>query len=128
MVVVMTDGRDEDNPGTGPGSVNRLEDVEKYVQETGALVFGIGLGAKVDQGPLQKIADLSGGQAFFPTDVSELAAEFRRVVDDLRRRYVIGYTTSNIQRDGSWRDVVIQVKSQPDAVIKSVGGYFAPSR
>ncbi len=29
VVVVMTDGRDEDNPGTGPGSVSRLEDVDK---------------------------------------------------------------------------------------------------
>lgn len=128
VVVVMTDGRDEDNPGTGPGSINNIEDVTKYVQETGAVVFGIGLGTKVDQAPLQKIADLSGGQAFFPTDVTALPAQYRRVVDDLRRRYIVGYTSSHIQRDGSWRAVTIQVKSHPDAVIKSAGGYFAPSR
>jgi Ca-activated chloride channel family protein len=128
VVVVMTDGRDEDNPGTGPGSVHRLEDVAKEVQESGAIVFGIGLGLKVDQGPLQKFADLSGGRAFFPKDVSELSAEFHRVVDDLRRRYVVGYTSSHIQRDGSWRDVTVQIKSQQDVAIKSAGGYFAPSR
>ena len=128
VVVVMTDGRDENNPGTAPGSVNRLEDVAREVQETGAVVFAIGLGVNVDQGPLQQIADLSGGRAFFPKDVSELSAEFHRVVDDLRRRYVVGYTSSHIQRDGSWREVTIQVKSQEDAAIKSPGGYFAPSR
>jgi Ca-activated chloride channel homolog len=128
VVVVMTDGRDEDNPGTGPGSVNRLPDVEKLVTETGALVFGIGLGTKVDQAPLQRLADLSGGRAFFPADVTELATEYRRVIDDLRRRYVVSYTSTHIQRDGSWRDVTIEMKSRPDAVIKSPGGYFAPPR
>jgi Ca-activated chloride channel family protein len=92
------------------------------------VVFAIGLGVNVDQGPLQQIADLSGGRAFFPKDVSELSAEFHRVVDDLRRRYVVGYTSSHIQRDGSWREVTIQVKSQEDAAIKSPGGYFAQSR
>jgi VWFA-related protein len=128
VVVVMTDGRDENNPGTAPGSLNTLDDVTKQAHETGALIFGIGLGAKVDQKPLQTLADLSGGRAFFPADVSDLPNEYRRVVDDLRRRYVVGYTSSNIQRDGSWRDVTIQVKSRPGAVIRSVGGYYAPAR
>jgi VWFA-related protein len=128
VVVVMTDGRDENNPGTAPGSVNTLEDVAKHLQETGAAVFAIGLGSNVDEGPLRRVAELSRGQAFFPKEVSELPAEFRRVVDDLRRRYVVGYTSSHIQRDGSWRDVTIQVKSQPDAIVKSPGGYFAPAR
>ncbi|HVH29035.1 MAG TPA: VWA domain-containing protein, partial [Vicinamibacterales bacterium] len=117
VVVVMTDGRDENNPGTAPGSVSTLEDVTEQAHEVGALIFGIGLGAKVDQKPLQTLSDLSGGRAFFPADVSELPGEYRRVVDDLRRRYVVGYTSSNIQRDGSWRDVTIQVKSRPEAVI-----------
>jgi Ca-activated chloride channel homolog len=128
VVVVMTDGRDEDNPGTAPGSVHTLQDVENAVHETGATVFAIGLGLKVDPVPLQKLADLSGGRAFFPKDVSTLSSEFQYVVDDLRRRYVVGFTSSHIQRDGSWRDVTIDLKSQPDAEIRSSGGYFAPAR
>ena len=68
------------------------------------MVFAIGLGTNVDQDVLQQMADLSGGRAFFPSDVSQLPAEYRRVVDDLRRRYVLGYTSTHIQRDGSWRE------------------------
>ena len=128
VVVVMTDGRDENNPGTAPGSVRKPDDVAKLIQDTGALVFGIGLGTNVDRGSLQQFADLSGGRAFFPTKISELAGEFRRVVDDLRRRYVVGYTSSSIQRDGSWRNVEIRLKSHPDARIKTPGGYFAPAK
>jgi Mg-chelatase subunit ChlD len=108
VVVVMTDGRDENNPGTGPGSVRRLDDVTNLIQQTGTLAFSIGLGVNVDQKPLRAIAGKSGGRAFFPADVSELAAQYRRVVDDLRRRYVVGYTSSHIQHDGEWRDVEIR--------------------
>jgi Ca-activated chloride channel homolog len=127
VVVVMTDGRDENNPGTGPGSVRPFKDVAELIKETGALMFGIGLGVNVDQAPLEEIARLSGGRAFFPSDVTELPAQYQRVVDDLRRRYVVGYTSSHIQHDGSWRDVEIRIKDEPAAAIRSAGGYVAPS-
>ena len=127
VVVVMTDGRDENNPGTGPGSVRPFKDVAGLIKETGALMFGIGLGVNVDQGPLEDIARLSGGRAFFPSDVTQLPAQYQRVVDDLRRRYVVGYTSSHIQHDGSWRDVEIRIKDMPAAAIRSAGGYVAPS-
>jgi VWFA-related protein len=128
VVVVMTDGRDENNPGTGPGSVRHLDDVADLIQRTGAVVFGIGLGVNVDHEPLKKIAEWSGGRALFPADVSELPAQYRRVVDDLRRRYVVGYTSSHIQHDGSWRQVDIRVKRQPNATVRSTGGYVAPGQ
>ena len=126
--MVMTDGRDENNPGTGPGSVRQMPDVSKLIQDTGALVFAIGLGTNVDQKTLTEFAKLSGGRAFFPADATELAGEYRRVIDDLRRRYVVGYTSSHIQRDGSWRNVEVRIKRVPDATVRSAGGYFAPAR
>ena len=128
VVVVMTDGRDENNAGTAAGSTRRLEDVFKLIKDSGAMLFAIGLGTNVDHDVLQKIADVSGGRAFFPTDVSQLADEYRKVVDDLRRRYVLGFTSTHIQRDGSWRAVAIRIKGEPDAVIRTVGGYFAPAK
>lgn len=127
-VVVMTDGRDENNPGTGPGSSRTIDDVLKQVKDTGTLVFGIGLGMKVDQTPLRLAAERSGGRAFFPLAVADLPNEYRRVIDDLRRRYVVGYTSTQIQRDGTWRAVDIRVKGREDAVVKSSGGYYAPAR
>ena len=39
MIVVMTDGRDENNPGTGPGSVRSFSDVLDALKESGAAVF-----------------------------------------------------------------------------------------
>ena len=107
----MTDGRDENNPGTGPGSVRTLADVQAALKATGATVFPIALGTKVDSKVLQQLADLSGGRALLPQDVTQLAGEFQRVVEDLRRRYIVGYTSTNGEHDGKWRSVRIVVKS-----------------
>jgi Ca-activated chloride channel homolog len=128
VVVVMTDGRDENNSGKGPGSTHTLPEVLKLVKESGAMIYAIGLGLNPDKDVLQQMADLSGGRAFFPADVQDLPSEYRRVIDDLRRRYVLGYTSTHIQRDGSWRKVEIQIKSAPNATIRTSGGYFAPAK
>jgi VWFA-related protein len=128
VVVVMSDGRDENNAGTAAGSMRTFEDVVKDLKDSGATAFAIGLGTKVDRVPLEELADRSGGRAFFPTEVTELSVEFHRVVDDLRRRFVVGYTSSHTQHDGSWRKVEIHVKSEPLAIVRSTGGYLAPDR
>jgi VWFA-related protein len=124
-VVVLTDGRDEDNPGTGPGSAHTLEDVLGQLKDTGATVYAIGLGPRVDVDGLTRVAEASGGAAYFPEDVSQLPDRYRRVVDDLRRRYLVTYTSTNNARDGGWRDVTIETP-RPGVVIRSVGGYTAP--
>jgi VWFA-related protein len=128
VVVVMTDGRDENNAGNGPGSTHKLDDVLKMVKDTGAMVYAIGLGANPDRAVLQQMADLSGGRAFFPASVTQLPGEYRRVIDDLRRRYVVGYTSTRIERDGSWRKVQIRIKDAPAATVRTSGGYFAPAK
>lgn len=128
VVVLMTDGRDENNPGTGPGSRSTLAEVMAQLKESGVTVFTLGLGAKVDTAPLQQFAEISGGRILLPQDVSELSGEFARVVEDLRRRYLIAYTSTNGERNGEWRNVEIKVKSAPDAHVRSKGGYSAPDR
>jgi Ca-activated chloride channel family protein len=128
VVVVMTDGRDENNPGTAPGSTHTMADVLGQLQESGVTIFSLGLGTKVDVEPLQKFADLSGGRLLLPQDVAQLAGEFQRVVEDLRRRYVIGYTSTNGERNGAWRKVDIRLRSAPQITIRSAGGYSAPER
>ena len=127
-VVVLTDGRDEDNPGTGPGSVRAWESVLRLMQDQqDVTMFPVGLGTKIDPERLNMLATFSGGQAYFPKDVSELGTQFARVTENLRHRYVVGYTSSNPTRDGKWRSVEIRTKSA-GIRISSRKGYFAPER
>jgi Ca-activated chloride channel homolog len=125
VVVVMTDGRDENNRGDGPGSTRSLEDVRERLKSVEATVFTIALGTNIDRALLERLAAESGGEAAFPQDVSALPQEFRRVVENLRKRYVIGYTSTNATRDGKWRKVEIR-STTPGVTAISRGGYFAP--
>jgi VWFA-related protein len=126
-VVILTDGRDEDNPGTGPGSVRSWESVLRLLQDEDVTMFPVGLGTRIDPDRLNLLATFSGGQAYFPQDVGELAAEFERVTENLRHRYIVGYTSTNSTRDGKWRSV--EIRTRPAGIrITSRKGYFAPAK
>jgi Ca-activated chloride channel homolog len=126
-IVVVTDGRDEDNAGTKPGSVRTFAEVTAAARSVDALIFAIGVGQNVDREALETIAQESGGEAYFPEDASQLDAEYRRIVESLRRRWIIGYESTNTARDGAWRPVSIRLKSG-SAKVRSRGGYFAPEK
>ena len=124
-IVVLTDGRDENNPGTAPGSTHTLEEVTKLGRSVGAMVFPIGLGPKVEREVLDRLASESGGTAYYASQSEALADQFRQIIENLRRRFVLGYTSTNSTHDGAWRPVEIRVRGGALSV-SSLGGYFAP--
>jgi VWFA-related protein len=125
VVVVVTDGRDENAPSTGPGSLRSWEDVLAQLEKTDAAIYAVGIGSNVDQGRLRQLAGRSGGAAYFPTDVTTLSADYAKILDELRRRYVVGFESTNRSRDGVWRKVEIR-PNQAGVEIRSRGGYFPP--
>lgn len=124
-IVVMTDGRDENGPGTGPGSHHSVQDVLAELRSTDATIYAIGLGTNVERNVLENFAQQSGGEAFFPTVVEELGADYARVVEHLRRRYIATYISSNASRDGKWREVHVTSRD-PELDVRSRGGYQSP--
>jgi Ca-activated chloride channel homolog len=124
-VVVMTDGRDENGPGTGPGSRHSVPEVLAELRSTDATIYAIGLGTNVERNVLDTLAQQSGGEAFFPTVVEELGADYARVVEHLRRRYIATYISSNASRDGKWREVRVMSRD-PELDVRSRGGYQSP--
>lgn len=124
-VVVVTDGRDENAASDGPGSLRTWDDVLALQQKTDAAIYAVGLGSRVDRERLQELADRSGGVAYFPAGSDSLGAEFARVIDDMRRRYVVGWESRNRDRGGQWRTV--DILAGPGITIRSRGGYFAPA-
>ena len=126
VVVVVTDGRDENAASNGPGSLRTWDDVLTQLQKTDAAIYAVGIGSRVERQRLQQLADRSGGAAYFPADVTTLAGDYQRILDELRRRYVLGYESTNRTRDGHWRKV--QVRTRGDGiVIRSRNGYYAPA-
>jgi Ca-activated chloride channel family protein len=127
VVVLVTDGRDENNAGTGPGSTRTLADVLTLLDESEATVFAVGLGAGADRHVLEQLAAKTGGEAYFPQDVSQLEQHYGRIIENLRRRYVISYSSTNTRRDGRWRQVELSSRV-PGTTLRTRGGYTAPER
>jgi Ca-activated chloride channel homolog len=127
VVIVVTDGRDENAASNGPGSVATWETVIGAAQAMDTTVYAIGLGTRVERARLQQLADLTGGEAYFTNDIASLDTEYHRVMEDLHRRYVLGYTSTNGKRDGGWRTVELHSRTEP-LRLRSRGGYRAPDQ
>lgn len=125
-IVVLSDGRDENNPGTAPGSAHTFEEVLELTREVGAAVFAVGLGPKIDTTVLERLTALSGGQAYFSADVEQLGTQFGRIIENLRQRYVVSYSSTNFDRNGEWRAVEIRAR-KPGLIVTSTAGYRAPA-
>jgi len=125
-IVVLTDGRDENNPGTGPGSAHTIDDVVELGREVGATIFPVGLGTRVDKPFLEHLATVSGGEAYFSAVPAELSQQFAGIIENLRQRYVLSYTSTNSKRDGAWRHVEIRPHGD-SLLVTTSGGYFAPN-
>ena len=79
---------------------------------------------------LQRIAEVTGGQAFFPTSVKDLDAVYEKVLAEIRAQYTIGFVSSNERTDGAWRKLEIKAVKRDGRDLKARArrGYFAPSK
>ena len=74
---------------------------------------------------LRTLARETGGRAFFPMKIDDLAAVYAQIADELASQYTIGYTSLNPKRDGAWRRLAVQV-SRPSNTARTKNGYYAP--
>lgn len=125
-VILLTDGVDTTS------QVKMHEAVER-AQKADALIYAIGIGDSyhggVDEGSLRKIAERTGGRAYFPRSETELRKAFAQIQRDLREQYLVAYSPSNKARDGSYRRIQIEVVG-PEARAQKLKlnyrpGYFA---
>jgi VWFA-related protein len=105
-IILLTDGEDTIS------QVKMHEAVER-AQKADALVYAIGIGDSyqggVDRGSLKKIAEQTGGRAYFPRSESELRTAFVQIQRDLREQYLVAYSPSNKARDGSYRRIQLEI-------------------
>ena len=61
---------------------------------------------------INRLANETGGRAFFPQSISELPQIANEIVRDLRTQYVISYDPTNKAHDGTYRSIKVSV-NQP---------------
>ena len=74
---------------------------------------------------LRAIAEATGGQAFYPTRIEDVAVGFKNIEEELRSQYSLVYRPSNFKDDGSFRTIYLQALD-PRYHVRAQKGYFAP--
>lgn len=125
-IILLTDGDDT-------SSRMKIHDAIERAQKADALIYAIGIGDRytfnVDEGSLRKIAEATGGRAYFPRHERDLNDAFTQIQRDLREQYLVAYSPSNKTRDGSYRRIEIQLVNpalrQQNLKLNYRSGYFA---
>ncbi len=125
-VVVLSDGGDN-------ASASSLEDVLRAAEHVNATVFTIGIydPNDKDKNPnvLRQIAKLTGGQAYLPEGLDDLQEIWLKIADGIRNQYTIGYFSTNVKHDGTFREVKVSVagKDGKPLRVRSRRGYISPT-
>ncbi|MDT4965984.1 MAG: hypothetical protein QOJ64_721 [Acidobacteriota bacterium] len=105
-IIVLSDGDDT-------SSVTKKQEAIDLAVKNNVVIYSIGIGDpeeyKIDDGALRKVSDKTGGRAFFPQDKPALDAAFAQIQQELRSQYLIAYQPANRTRDGSFREVRIEI-------------------
>jgi len=128
IMLLYTDGGDTRSTLTLPELMELLKASDVTVYAIGSLAHQSLSGRLPQERVLRQIAEVTGGQAFFPTGVKELDKVYGQVLAEVRAQYTIGYLSTNDKLDGAWRKVDVKL-NKPGARglrIRARKGYFAP--
>jgi len=105
-LVAISDGGDN-------ASRHSRAEVFAMVERSLATVYAVGLFDANDQernlGILRRLADVSGGEAFFPRNPSSMSSICRGIASEIRARYTIGYLPP--ANHGSLRRIQVRVSA-----------------
>jgi VWFA-related protein len=125
-IILLTDGWDTTSRMTRTQAIYNVLAAE-------AVIYVIGIGDEkndgVNQGTLRDIAERTGGRAFFPKKETDLNKAFREIEQELRTQYLIAYSSTNKNRDGSYRKLTVEIANpalnKEKIQLRHRPGYFA---
>ena len=124
VLVVISDGGDN-------ASAHTLADVLKMAGRSTTLVYTIGIfdESDPDRNPdvLRRLAGVTGGEAFFPSEYSEVVAICQRIARDIRHQYTIGYHSTSAARPGAYLGIRVAAGAAGHGklTVRARSGYIA---
>ncbi len=124
-IVLLSDGVDNQS------HVTREEAIE-MAQRAEAIVYTISTNVSGTKGPgdkvLERIADATGGRAFFPFQIRDVANAFAEIQDELRSQYAVSYKPADFKADGHYRTIEIVANDRKSFRVRARRGYYAPAQ
>jgi Ca-activated chloride channel homolog len=124
-IILLSDGDDNQSHVTREEAIEMAQRADVIVYTISTNLSGAGHhGDKV----LERIADATGGRAYVPFQINEVANAFAAIQEELRSQYAIAYKPADFIADGRYRTVDIQPVGQKGLRVRSRHGYYAPSQ
>jgi Ca-activated chloride channel family protein len=121
-IVLVTDGEDRSSYYSETQLLELLKESDVQIFVVGfvkALSDDKGFISKSPQGKakafLERLATSTGGKSYFPANASEMGTIAKDIASELRTQYSIGFIPSNDKKDGTYRNIRVNVNDGPGA-------------
>jgi VWFA-related protein len=123
ILIIVSDGEDNQSHGTRDQALEaaQLADTFVYAISTNNLSAGDTDGDKV----LKYFTNETGGHAYFPFKLEELATSFEIIAEEVRHQYNIVYRPEPLVNDGLFHKVEIRVRGHKELSVRARSGYYA---
>jgi len=123
-IILLSDGDDNSSHVTREEAIEMAERAEVIVYTISTNISGTkGKGDKV----LERIADATGGRAFFPFQMRDVSDAFLSIQEELRSQYAMAYKPENFVADGRYRTIEILAQDR-SLKVRTRKGYYAPKQ
>jgi Ca-activated chloride channel family protein len=123
-IILVSDGDDNSSHVTREESIEMAQRAEVIVYTISTNITGSK--TKSDK-VLERIAEATGGRAFFPFQIRDVSDAFASIQDELRSQYAMTYRPADFVADGHFR--TIEILAQQKAFhVRTRKGYYAPKR
>ncbi len=122
-IILLSDGEDNQSHVTREESIEMAQRAEAIIYTISTNVSGSkGAGDKV----LERMADATGGRAFFPFQIREVSNAFAEIQDELRSQYAVSYKPADLKPDGHFRTIEIVAIDRKNFRVRARRGWYAP--
>jgi VWFA-related protein len=124
-IILLSDGDDNQSHVSREEAIEMAQRADTIVYTISTNVAGSrGRGDKV----LERIAEATGGRAFFPFQLTDIANVFLEIQDELRSQYALTYRPADFRADGRYHSIEILAQNHKGLRVRSRRGYYAPAQ
>jgi Ca-activated chloride channel family protein len=133
VMVVITDGEDTESERTLQEAVEiaqRSETTVYVISTKSGGFFGVQAGTvdRKEDKDLRRLAEDTGGRAFFTAEVIELEKSLTQITRELRNQYMIAYEPTNNNYDSKERRIEVKLPNHKGLKVRTKTGYKAIPR
>jgi VWFA-related protein len=122
-IILLSDGDDNLSHVTREEAIDMAQRAEAIIYTISTNVSGTkGAGDKV----LERIADATGGRAFFPFQIRDVVNAFAEIQEELRSQYAVSYKPADLKADGHYRTIEIVANDRKNFRVRARRGWYAP--